>query len=281
MKKYLSTTLLFFFLFSSLQSQNLKAILDYQVFCLEDLQPYLEITMIAKEESLTYVEKEAGFMAEVVFHVFLQDKNTKAYVDTFAYYLFSNPDKELEKARYDFGDTYREIIAPGDYIIHFSIKDLNNPEATTTLTDLISAHYPADQISVSEVNLLSSFSQAEPGDFFEKYGYNLVPKYNNFYPKEIDYIHFFMEIYNATAFFSKGEKVKVKTSIKNSTNKLLNLNPLVHNFEYDVEPVIILLDKFDIRFLPSGNYSLGVEIYDANENLKTSTFYAFQRSNPS
>ncbi|MDR2979016.1 MAG: GWxTD domain-containing protein [Bacteroidales bacterium] len=280
MKKIVSLLLILFILLTGSFAQQLKTILDYQVFAMENLQPYLELTVIVRGESPSYVEKEGKLTAEVLINARLQDKHSRKFVDTFSYYLYNTIPSNPNSVRNDFGEIYRKIIDTGEYIVYFNIEDVNDPQRNQEWTDFLTVSFPQDQISVSEINLLTSFAEAEPDDFFEKYGYSLIPKYNDFYPKNIGTFNYFMEIYNTPALFEKNEKVLVKSFIRSTNNQVLNLNHLIHKFEYDPQPVLVILDQFNIQGLPSGNYQLGVEICDPSGKVKTSTYCSFQRSNP-
>lgn len=279
MKKIVSALLLICCV-TVLSAQNLKTIIDYQIFATKELQPYLEMTFIITGGTPTYIKTEEGYTSEVLITVSLQEKNSRQWVDTFTYLLYSVPNQELSLAQNDYGNIYREVIDTGEYILHFKIEDLHDSTKTVHYSDLISARFPLDKVSVSEINLLSSFAVAQPDDFFEKYGYNLAPKYNNFYPKEITDFQFFLEVYNLNSFFHDDEKVKIKSFIKSSNNRLLDLSHLTREILYAPDPVVVILQKFDIHALPSGNYHLGIEIYDINGKVKTSTYCMFQRSNP-
>lgn len=280
MKKNVPILFILLCLFANIHSQSLKPILDYQVFALDNLQPYLEMTLIIRGESPLYVEKEEGYVAEVIMNVRLQNKNTQEIVDSFSYYLYSAPKKDPNSVKNDFGEIYRRLIDTGEYVIYFNIKDVNDPERKWNWMDVMSANFPSNQISVSDINLLSSFSEAESDDFFERYGYNLIPKYDNFYPQKIGNLSFFMEVYNAPTFFSSNEKVKIKSFIKNINSSSLDLSYWVRESLFDADSVIVILDQYDIRALPSGNYHLGVEVYDGKGEVKTRTICSFQRSNP-
>jgi len=106
-----------------------------------------------------------------------------------------------------------------------------------------------------------------------------VPYVYNFFPKNINHLRFYAEIYNTEKILGAGEMYLLKYYIENYEN----LQPLSKFGRFSREtskPVNVLFADFEISQLPSGNYYLVVEARDRENKLLAYNKLFFQRSNP-
>jgi GWxTD domain-containing protein len=134
-----------------------------------------------------------------------------------------------------------------------------------------------DSISISDIELLESFSKSEAPGITTKNGYDLIPYVLRHYPESISKLAFYTEGYNTLkklgpesrfvyVYFIEGAETKEKLSSYHAFQKQKSA---------EVNP---LLSQFDISELPTGEYNLVVEIRNGNNELLADKRVPFTRT---
>jgi GWxTD domain-containing protein len=141
-------------------------------------------------------------------------------------------------------------------------------------TDKLSLNTLSDENTIlSDVALVSQKQSEIAGDVFNKGGFNLVPKFINYYPSAIEKLGFYVETYQKSE-ISKG-LFKYFISDENNVviEKYSNFKK-TNNSNFDA-----LYSEIDIKSLPSGNYYLYVELRDSSNTILDRKRMYFQRLN--
>ncbi len=268
------------FVLLSLQgiSQNLQAYLSYSVFSTPDHNSYVETYLTVNGTSIKYVELADGRYQGVI-DVQILFKTGDSIVNYAKYDLSGPIISDTIENKNNMLDVQRYALPNGEYNIEISLRDKNGDQKSIVSYDSFTIDFLEDKMDFSDIELLSSYTKSDKKDVLEKNGYELIPYVFNYYPQSTNVLSFYAELYNSTL-----ELVE----------EPFLLNYYIRPFEVDKkldkyffrkrvvpEQVNVLLSKFDISDLPSGNYLLVLEARSkTNESLTRKEIF-FQRYNPS
>ncbi len=280
MKKRFIKILIIFLLFFSYSSgaKNLNGFLSYATFYSPTDGPYVETYLSIVGNSVNYLKLENGLFQGTI-EVTMIFRNDDEIVDFSKYEVLSPEVKDTSNINSSFIDQQRFLLPNGDYNFEIIISDKNETKEPYITTEPIVVNFPSDSISLSDIQLVKSFSKTDKSNILTKSGFDLVPNVYNFYPSSIHEITFYSEVYNADKLFGKDNPFLVSYFIE-SFNTGAKIN-FLQKFKRDkASPVKVVFNKFDISRLPTGDYSLVVEVRDRENELYASKKIFFQRSNP-
>jgi GWxTD domain-containing protein len=163
------------------------------------------------------------------------------------------------------------------YSMEVSIKDvIANTEAQTVEREVI-PHFSELNCDVSDIVLLSSFTETTEPNVLSKSGYDLLPLLTDFYTPEYEKIAYYFEYYNTDKHFGEG-KFLAKHYIRNKKSGQIAGNFLKQKI-YHGDQIIPVLHYFDISSLPSGDYELVAEVRDKENQLIVEKTLSFSRLN--
>lgn len=277
--KKLTFFLAFFTLLSlSCTGQSLQAYLSYSAFSTPDHNSYIETYLTVNGNSINYTKLPDGnYQGTIDVQILFKIGDS---IVNYAKYDLSGPViSDTVKEKVNMLDVQRYALPNGEYNIEISLSDKNSDQEPTISYDSFTIDFFEDKMDFSDIELLSSYAKSDKNGILEKNGYDLIPYVFNYYPESANVLSFYAELYNS------------KTEL--GENPFL-LNYYVRPFEVDKkldkyflrkrvnpEPVNVLLSKFDIGELPSGNYLLVLEARSRTNELLTRKEIFFQRYNPS
>lgn len=176
----------------------------------------------------------------------------------------------------DFIDQQRVVLDTGFYSAELKIADKNSGDPPFSVTQDIRVYFPADKVSISDIELLETFTPSTKASAFTKSGFDLVPFILGYYPPEMTSIKFYAEIYRTNEYLK--EDYLVRYFISNNESRILQ-NDLVNYKKQSPSAVNVLLAEIPIDKLASGNYILTVEVRSRENKLITYRQVLFQRSN--
>ncbi len=279
MKKIL-VTVLFLCAFTALTAKSLNAYLSYTVFNNPAGKPYIETYLTVQSQSITFVQSDNGMYTGEVFVEILFKKAADSTIVNFNKYALNLPG-EKDTARLDFNllDVQRYTLSPGDYFFELKIGDAHSKKPPYLITQNFTVDFPQDKPCFSDIELLSRFSRSDDTSLLVKNGYKLFPYIFNYYPESVSSLPFYVEFYRPEKETEKGDLVLYTYLRPYEVDKKLDEYFLYQ--KTDKRPVKVMLNKFDISKLPSGNYYLVVEARNRNNELIASRQVFFQRNNPS
>tara|TARA_B100000508_G_C11465178_1_gene281394 strand:- start:469 stop:1848 length:1380 start_codon:yes stop_codon:yes gene_type:complete len=239
--------------------------------------PYIETYLSVNGNSAKYLKNEAGkFQSRIeVTFVFKQNDEVKQ----FDKYELQGPElKDSLSPKVNFLDQQRIALPNGNYKMIIKIKDLNSDVDGFSSEQDLTVNYPADSLSMSTIELVEKYSKTESKGQFTKSGIDVIPNVSDFYPESKNELMFYTEIYNADKSLN-NEKYLIKYYIANSQSLAPNPN-FIGYIRQTPGKVGIVLRKFNIERLKTGNYYLIVEVRDKNNILKSNQSIFLQRHNP-
>jgi GWxTD domain-containing protein len=279
MKKYIFI-LISFGLFSSTFGQQgaLRAYLSYASFYAPEQGPYLESYLSILGQSISFVKNDNGkFQGTVtVTMLFKQNDSIK---DFRKYDLKTVEIEDTTHINFIVFDQQRVGLSGGKYRLELSIDDKNNDLPQFEAKDEIALNYDDKKMQLSDIELIESFSTASENSLMAKSGYDFIPYQDYYYPKSMNKIQFYAEIYNASSVLGAESVFAIASSIESvETGKMIENYFRIKREVSD--KVNIVFNEFDISNLPSGHYNLVLSARDKeNKEIASQSIY-FQRSNP-
>lgn len=266
-----------FLLFHSVMAGGIQAYFAHAAFSNSGKSPYLETYFTIAGNSVKYVKSGTGaYQAKVEVVLVLKQGEAIKFADK--YTLLSPATNDSLNGK-DFIDQQRIPLAAGDYVLEFTLKDLNANEEPVSYSEKIFIDFPADKISISDISFSESYSATVNQSIFSKSGYDLVPFPSDFFPENMNKLIFYSEVYNSNKSLPGGEAFLINYFVEDADN--LQLAAGLRKFTKETaKDVIVVFSELPIDKLKSGNYNLVVEARDKENKLLSVTKKYFQRSNP-
>lgn len=277
--KITSTLLVLLLLSTFSQAQkNLKAQLVYNTFWLPGAGPYIETYLSVAGNSVIYKQQTDGkYKAEIEIVVNFKKDGEVKFFDK--YVLTSPASETATDPGFNFLDQQRYPLPNGKYDFEITIADLNAiNKKPFTVTQPVELAYHSNIVAISDIQLIESYSKSESGkeSVLTKSGYNLIPFVDNYYPQSRNSIRFYAEVYNTSKVLA-GEICLLTYHIETYEQKRI-IEKFRGFSRRETAEVIPLLGEFPIESLPSGNYSLVVEVRNKQNEIlafRQSTFIRF------
>lgn len=279
MKRILLITLALASQFTA-NSQQLNVNFDYAVYMLSDKRSYVETYLLIDGKSVNYTVNDVNLESKI--DVTMIFKNADDLVE-FRHFIVGNPPlPDTTDVFPDFTDVQRIFIPQGIYNFELKIKDLNAPkeyQKTITRHEIIAIDIPQKQVALSGIELLESFTPKLERTINLKNGNECIPYCRDTFPQIVEYLRFYVELYNVATETDGLGDCNVHTCIRDahtqktiaghsSTTKVKALN--YYQF----------MKEIDIKRLPTRKYFLTVEIRDRYDKAIGSATKYFERKNP-
>jgi len=178
----------------------------------------------------------------------------------------------------DYIDIKRYGLLDGTYTVEVSISDMQEPGNVQSYTSALNMAYNSEGLIVSDLQLLSSFKQAEEQGPFVKNNLELKPLPFNFYGKYADRLIFYTEVYQSDQAIGDDFLLSYMVNVLDGEEEPETI--LIGHKRKKPLPTNVVLLQMDITQIPSGNYQLVVEIRNRNNELLQRRSVDFVRSNP-
>ena len=260
---------------------KLKAHLNYSTFYSPDLGPYIETYLMVEGNTVQFIKNDNNkFQATVEVLVLFKIGDE---IKEFNKYEVSSPEL-LDTLggvhlMINFMDQQRYTLPNGEYNLEFELSDKYSSEDPIKVTQAVTLNYPDNKIAISDIMIVDSYSDASDQSVLTRGGLNLIPGVFNFFPNSRNELTYYTEIYNADKIIGENEKYLLTTFLENEETgqKVSEMGRMKRE---EAKSVNTILNKFDIKTLPSGNYNVVVEVRDKTNKLITSKRKFIQRSNP-
>ncbi len=262
-------------LFSGMAEAKMSAFFSFCTFNQPQGTPFIEtyITVIGTSVDFS-PNTNSKLQSKIEIQWVLKQEDKIVFFDK--YNLLS---PELENAKSDkpnFMDQQRIPAVNGSYMLELTITDKNSKDSKFTTTQKVEVSYPVESVSISDVEMLESYTATTTDGKMSKSGYDLVPYISDFYPESMEKIKFYCEIYN-TKLMLGDDSYLVRYAIINDNNKQA-LNDLVVSRKMKTGDVSVILGEFPLTEVTSGNYSLYFEVKDKKNEMLARKSVFFQRS---
>jgi GWxTD domain-containing protein len=240
--------------------------------------PYIETYLSVVGSSIEWIEGADGkFQGKIEVTMIFRDS---LQIIVFDKYELSSPVISDTAERYiNFLDQQRFLLPNGTYDFEITLKDINSNAPPFSAAQVIELNFNDDEISISGIQLVESFTKTNEPNVLTKSGYDLVPYVYNFIPQEINTLSFYAEIYNTEKVLGKDERYLLSYFIESYETK--RQMEKFGSFKREItKDVSVLFANYNVTELPSGNYNLVIEVRNRENMLLSSNKLFFQRSNP-
>lgn len=258
--------------------KNVQVVFSHAVFQMSGNKPFVETYLMVNGASVVFRKTASGkFQGQIEVILTVSQGNKITFADK--YNLLSPETDDSLKISFNFIDQQRIPLSAGNYELGVRIRDLNSTAVPIEASEKLAIQFPKDSISISDIQLIESYSKTEIANNLSKGGYDLIPHISEIFPKEESQLIFYGEIYQSRLILGEGEKFLCNFYLKDlGSGKQL---PAYSSFTfYNTDDVNVLMKEFNIEKLPQGKYALTIEIRDKTNALRADKHVHFYRSNP-
>ncbi len=270
---FMRNTIVFIFLlfFSSTFGQKLRVYFDHKQFFAPGYGNYKEFIFQFAGESVYYQQQGDTLQGKIDF--FIQIKDDKNQIVKEEQYILQTPAFTHHQIS-DFFEIKRYPLLPGTYTLYLKIKD-------TYDSIPVSAYQPftvrdfSKKTSISDLTVIEYATKGDGNSIFFKSGYDIIPRLVNFFPKDINTLPYYIEVYPKD---DTSNKVIIKEKIMDKEEK--ELFEFTRFIKKEKQAVIPIIEQIDISSLHTGSYILELSILDSLGKETAKTRYYFDRDNP-
>ena len=239
----------------------------------QDGSPYVDVRLHIIASTVTAKELENNQIQTRV-NVLITILKDEEIIDFQKYGLVS---PSAEKAS-DFIDLRRFVLPKGNFVVRVELQDqLNSKNMFITEKALEVSKLSDDKMEMSAISLISNVIPSKDVDNpFFKYGNLLEPAAFGFFHQAMDHLYVFSEVYNSDKLFDAGFVARLTITNLDDTQ----FKPLQLYKKLKPSDKTIILERFSIVDLTSGNYQLDIELLNPKQEVKFGKTVFFQRSNP-
>jgi GWxTD domain-containing protein len=257
---------------------NVRAYLTYAAFNLPGKQPYLETYLSVIGNTTFFVKNGAGkYQGTIDIAIaFIQNGEIKSAQK----YTLNSPEiADTTKGYPNFIDQQRYSLANGDYTLEITISDRNDKSGKSFTSKMpVTINFKEGVVNISDIQLVESYVKSASQNVLTKSGYDLLPYVSNLYPDNVTKLKFYAEVYDAKKIVGEGEKLVVNYFIQALETKT-KLNEYSAFSKQQANEVNILMAEFNIEKLPTGSYSLVIEVRDKENKIQAEQVCNFDRLN--
>lgn len=272
--KSLSTLLLIVLIsFSSNgQDRRLRAYLDNKQFFAPEIGNYVEFHLQFIGYSINYKGKDGGLIGDLAVSVKISQDDKVVKEDVYRLETPFMKDSLVE----DFYDIRRYSLEPGDYQFDLQLMDINSENQPLKTSQMIKVNDLSDVISISDIEVAEFATRGDGTSPFFKSGYDIIPRLVTFYPKELNSIPVYFEIYNSNLLPDTAFAIRQTLTDAVSGIELSEYRQTTRHF---VQPVVPILRDVNISNVPSGKFILSYKLLNRNMLELAEESYEFERSN--
>ncbi|MGQ0827564.1 MAG: GWxTD domain-containing protein [Bacteroidota bacterium] len=277
MKKYLVVLTLALFS-NSLFAVNITAYLTHSAFNTPTNSPYIETYLSVIGNTIKFA-KNANGKYQGAIDIAVAFKQNGEIKQAKKYTLNSPEIADTISGFPNFIDQQRYSLPNGSYEMEITIADKNQSiNKPFSITEPININFLDDRITVSNIQLLESYTKSLSPSPLTKSGFDLVPYVSTFFPENSTRIKLYSEVYNAKKIAGEAQKIVINYFIESYESKI-KLTDYSAFSKQTANDVNILLAELNIENLPSGNYNVVVEIRDKDNMIQADQRYFIQRKN--
>lgn len=263
---------------SQAQESDIQAYLTYSKFYSPQQGNYVENNLAVKGSSLLYKKTENGNFKSKLAITMIFRKND-SIVSFKKYNLFSPALDDTSNIDFNFVDQKRFQLDTGSYNFQLKLMDVYKDTTPMVFEMPVIVDFSDEQIEISSIQLVESFKKSDKTTVFTKNGMKIIPYISEFYPKNINTLTFYSEVYNTDDVLGKDKGYLATYYLESyESNEVMDQYSGFKRMK--AQAINVFLHKFDISSLPTGNYNIVVEIKNRkNERIAIKKKF-FQRLNP-
>ena len=275
MKKLLFILFTVAFVLSSAAQKQLRAYLNEHQFYSPADGNYIEIQLNFVGHTVAYKDVDGQLKGEIeITQLFLQGDQVVLYDK----YVLTTP-PIIDSIVEDFYDIHRYALAPGDYTYELIIDDTFSENGPISVEKPLTIEDLSDKISFSSIVGSESINYADMKSptMFSKMGYDVIPLISNYFPTELKYLPYYVEVYGTDA-YTEDSVFIIEQKI---TSKEMSFDLEMYNryYRYSPSEIKAVAKVIDMSLLPTGNYTLELNVLNRDKDILAQQTYNFDRNN--
>lgn len=258
---------------------QMQALFGYSTFYLPaENRPYMETYLQVDAWTVAFEELPNGaYRGTVEVTLVVRKQDSVYYVKK--YDLNSPTVGALDELDFSFMDLQRFAIGNGLYTVELTLRDKVAGTEPATVEQKVLVDYADGRPALSSLRLIAEATPTQgQGTIFSRNGYDMEPYVSDFYPKTVDELHFYYEIYNI------DNEVGSRPLLTMAYLEQQETGARVEGFQVVARKQsaqsIPVFGSMDISELPSGNYNLVVEARNRDNQTMLIARTPVYRSNP-
>lgn len=258
------------------QQKKIKAYLNERQFYAPSEGNYLEVQLHFAGHTLNYVNSNDQTYAEVeVSHIFSRNDT----VVQFDKYVLKGP-LVIDSIVDDFHDIQRYSLPAGTYQYELTINDKNSENEPISVEKEINIREMGKRVKISDLSAAESIRPSDKEqNSFSKLGYDVIPMVTNYYPTELQHLPYYVEVYNTDRFYEDSVYV-IEQKLVSQGNEM-EMSAYTRYFRYNVTSVQPIAKYIDISTLPTGAYTLEINVLNRDKDIIAQEQFNFDRNNTS
>lgn len=260
---------------------QMNATFDLACFRYDASQVYTEIYYAVPLSGLKFLETETGSWQAQALIRFSISKNDSLWREE-AWKMEKNVATLAEiRSGQAMVDVARYVTDPGKYRFVMSLEDLHTPGTVQTMPrEITLADFPADRLSLSQIELASAIKSIppDPENRFYKNGLEVIPKPDAIFGTEAPLLYYYVEVYNlSSASFSGAYRTQCQILDANGQPTPL-VKPRLQTKR--AQSASAEAGMFNVSALPTGVFDLQFAVIDSNRAVLQSTTKRFYIYHP-
>lgn len=280
MKKVFFILFTIFICFSGLSQKVSETYFYYSKYYAPGVGSYLEFYFTTLGNSVNYIKTpDNTYQASLDYLILFKQKGK---IKKFRKYSLSSPPVDDSTFTPSFTDVQRIILDTGNYEIVLTIKDKNNKrDKGLVFSNKINMNHDTSELVFSGIEFVESYTKAVHNDSSStiKSGYRIIPYVSNYFPENMNFLSFYIEIYNSQLLLGDSAKLLVKYYLEDNSD-FSSLKNYVYYNRTTAKPVLVLFPQINIENLPSNKYNIVIEVYNQEGDMIGKQKYVFYRNNP-
>lgn len=248
-------------------SQGINAIYSFSTYSIPNNKPYVEVNLSIDAFSVEYKENKSHLeflliikKGEDIIHI------EKREIKTSKTSNLGTSIMDIQRIGLDNGKYYSQI----------ELKDIIANTKPLVIIDSFIIDYPKDEISISDIQIIDSYSKTTKKNIRSKNGYDIIPYLFDGISKDKNQLFYYAEIYNSEKQFGKDNHYVVSIGFENAITRKRLEQPQIIKREKTSE-INIIMGGIDIENLVEGVWNLVIETRDANNLLYAYKMIPFVR----
>ncbi|MDR0789335.1 MAG: GWxTD domain-containing protein [Bacteroidales bacterium] len=257
-------------------SQGLNLIYSFTTYSSAEGN-FVEINTSIDASSIEYVKKDNGkYQAalDMTLVVYTDSLCTKALYVEQRSILSPEITSEENRSFASLYDVQKVVLPNGSYPFYLKIRDKNAADKAREVRDIIKMNYKANELAISDIKLVSSYTKTKTPNAFSKNGYDINPYLFESYGIDDKQMIAYAELYNVDKLFGNNKSYVIGVAVEdyNTSKAVADIGKRTKAKTKSLETIF---ETIDISNLKKGYYNLVVEVRDSNNLLYADKKYAF------
>lgn len=256
------------------QTPNLRVFLQENYFYTQENGNYIEVQLAFDGSSVQYIQQNDSIYGTIEISQVFSQNDSIIIADK---YRLNSP-VVRDSIFVDFYDIQKYGLNVGNYQYQLTIKDVNSKNKPLSVSKEINIKDLSSLSFSSFITANSIVPNPSPQrNIFTKAGYDVIPMIGKYYPEGMTNFLYYIELYNSDTYLPDSIYVIEQTITDQSNNTILE--PYTRYFRYRSSPIQTIAKAVDITNLPSGSYTITLNLLNREKESLLSTDFTFDRNN--